>query len=86
MEQFKSYITEEKDERYRIICFYHADDVLQDQPVNNHLAMLKIMNKSSKNSGVEIHYADYVGSYLSEKNGKIILHSLVIDEKIWTLY
>ena len=80
MDRFKRFFAEEK-KPYRIICFYHADDVLQDEPVNNHLGMMSVMNKGSKKSGVEIHFADYVGSYLSEKNGKTILHSLAIDEK-----
>ena len=82
MEKFSDFISEQKNEEpYRIICFYHADDLLQDTPVNNHLEMMSVMNNASKKSGVEIHYADYVGSYLSEKNGKTILHSLSIDKK-----
>jgi len=81
MEKFAEFITEAKEEPYKIICFYHAEDLLQDIPVNNHLGMMAVMNKASKKSGVEIYYADYVGSYLSEKNGKTILHSLNIDEK-----
>ena len=80
MEKFSEFITEAKDEPYRIICFYHADDLLKDVPVNNHLEMMSIMNNSSKKSGTEVYYVDYVGSYLSEKNGKIILHSLKIDK------
>ena len=80
MEKFSDFISEQKNEQpYRVICFYHADNLLQDTPVNNHLEMMSVMNNASKKSGVEIHYADYVGSYLSEKNGKTILHSLSID-------
>ena len=82
MEKFSDFISEQVTEKpYRIICFYHADDVLKDIPVNNHLEMINLINNSAKKSGVQVHYADYVGSYLSEKNGKVFLHSLKIDEK-----
>jgi RimK family alpha-L-glutamate ligase len=81
MEQFKSYITEAKDEPYKIVCFYHTGDSNRDVLKDDHLGMMDTMNKSAKAAGITMHYVDYNGAFLSNKNGKVYINYFPIDDK-----
>ena len=81
MEKFKSFITEQKDEPYKIICFYHTGDSSRDVLKNDHLGMMNTMNKAAKDVGINVYYVDYNGVFLSNKNGKVYINCFPIDDK-----
>jgi len=81
MEKFKSFITEAKDEPYKIVCFYHTGDHSRDVLKDDHLGMMNTMNKAAKVAGIVIHYVDYNGVFLSNKNGKVYINYFPIDDK-----
>ena len=81
MEKFKSFITEEKDEPYKIVCFYHTGDSSRDVLKDDHLAMMDTLNKAGKESSIDVYYVDYNGVFLSNKNGKVYINHFPIDEK-----
>jgi len=81
MEKFKSFITEAKEEPYKIVCFYHTGDSSRDVLKDDHLGMMDTMNKAAKSSGIKIHYVDYNGVFLSNKNGKVYVNYFPIDDK-----
>ena len=81
MEQFKSYITEVKDEPYKIVCFYHTGESNRDVEKTGNVEMMEVMNKAVKSSGIKIHYLDYNGTFVSNKNGKSYLNHFPVDDK-----
>jgi ribosomal protein S6--L-glutamate ligase len=81
MEKFKSFITEAKEEPYKIVCFYHTGDSSRDVLKDDHLGMMDTMNKAAKSSGIKIYYVDYNGVFLSNKNGKVYVNYFPIDDK-----
>ena len=81
MENFKSFITEAKEEPYKIVCFYHTGDSSRDVLKDDHLGMMDTMNKAAKSSGIKIYYVDYNGVFLSNKNGKVYVNYFPIDDK-----
>ena len=48
MDNFKSFITEQKEESYKIVCFYHTGDSSRDVMKDDHLSMMDTMNKAAK--------------------------------------
>ena len=82
MDNFKSFITEQKEEPYKIVCFYHTGDSSRDVDQKDvHLNMMATMNKAAKSSGIDIYYVDYNGAFLSNKNGKVYVHYFPIADK-----
>ena len=81
MEKFKSFITEQKEEPYKIICFFHVGDSSRDVAKTDQIGMMKTMNKAAKSSGIKIYYVDYNGVFLSNKNGKVYVNYFPIDDK-----
>ena len=65
MDNFKSFITEQKEEPYKIVCFYHTGDSSRDVMLDGHLNMMDTMNKGAKAAGAVIHWVDYNGAFLS---------------------
>ena len=66
----KDYIAEQSSEQpYKIVCFYHTGDSSRDVMKDDHLSMMDTMNKGAKAAGIVIHYVDYNGVFLSNKNG-----------------
>ena len=80
MEKFKSFITEQKEEPYKIICFFHVGDSSRDVAKTDQIGMMKTMNKSAKGAGINIHYVDYNGVFLSNKNGKEYINYFPLDD------
>ena len=81
MEKFSEFITEAKEEPYKIVCFYHTADSRRDVEKTGNIEMMKILNKAVKSSGITIHYVDYNGTFVSNKNGKSYLNHFPIDDK-----
>ena len=81
MEQFKSFITEQKEEPYKIVCFYHTGDSSRDVMKDDVMSMMDTMNKGVKAAGNVIYYVDYNGTFLSNKNGKVYINYFPIDDK-----
>ena len=81
MEKFSEFITEVKEKPYKIVCFYHTADSRRDVEKTGSIEMMKIMNKAVKSSGITIHYVDYNGTFVSNKNGKSYLNHFPIDDK-----
>ena len=48
--------------------------------------LIQLMNKSSKSAGIETYNVDFVGCYLSEKNGKKYINSFPFDDDGVVIY
>ena len=81
MEKFSEFITEAKEEPYKIVCFYHTGDHSRDVLKDDHLGMMNTMDKAAKVAGIVIHYVDYNGVFFSNKNGKVYINCFPIDDK-----
>ena len=80
MESFTRFFTEEV-KPYKIICFYHTADSRRDVEKTGNIEMMNIMNNAAKSSGITMHYLDYNGTFVSNKNGKSYLNHFPIDDK-----
>ena len=82
MEKFSDFISEQKNEQpYEIVCFFHTGDSSRDVEKSDHLDMMNTMNKAAKKSGIKIHYVDYNGVFLSNKNNKVYVNYFPIDNE-----
>ncbi len=81
MEKFSEFISEAKEAPYKIVCFYHTGDSSRDVLKDDHLGMMDTMDKAAKSSGINVHYVDYNGVFLSNKNGKVYINYFPIDDK-----
>ena len=73
----RDYIAEQApDKPYKVVCFYHTGETARDFGNNDHLEMMKTMNKSD----VEIYYIDYFGTYFSSKDGDTYINYLKKDD------
>jgi len=79
LEKFKSFITEEKEQPYKIVLFHNSHNYARDVG-NIDAPEYFLMNKSSKAAGIELFHADFQGSRIEEKNGKMFLHTLDFDK------
>ena len=86
MEKFKEFITEEKDEPYRLVVFNHSGDMIRDVKDTGLGELVALMTKSAKAVGIEIFQADFVGAYVSEKNGKKYINSFPFDDEGKVIY
>ena len=70
MENFKSFITEEeeeKDEPYRLIVFNNTGDGIRDVGEEKN-SEFELRVKSAKKLGLEIFNIEHTGFFISEKN------------------
>ena len=86
MEQFKSYITEEKDEPYKLVIFNHSGEMVRDIKDTGLGELVALMTKSAKAVGIEIFQADFVGAYISEKGDKKYINSFPFDDEGVVIY
>ena len=78
MEKFSSFITEQKEESYRLIVFNNSNEDVRD--VGKRVRPdFKLYTDSAKKVGIEIFNVEYTGLFVSESNGKIFLNSLEFD-------
>ena len=75
------YEQEVSDKPYKIVCFYHTGDSSRDVMKDDHLSMMDTMNKGAKAAGIVIHYVEYNGVFLSNKNGKVYINYFPIDDE-----
>ena len=84
MEKFSEFITEEKDEPYKVVVLYHSgESSIGGIPSHKeeHGTLKKLVQTSAKKVGVEIFNVDFNGMYVSEKNNKTYINSFPFDEE-----
>ena len=81
MGKFKEFITEGKDEPYKLIAFYNTGEIRRDVKEPNTMQILELLKKECKKLGCTFHHIDFVGTYLERKNGKTFIHAFEIDDK-----
>ena len=73
-------IAEAKLKGYKLVIFHNSHENTRDVGKDDSPDVL-LLNKAAKDVGVELFNAEYSGSYLEEKNGKLFLHSFAFDDK-----
>jgi len=85
--KFKSFITEEDNKKpYNLIVFNHSGEMVRDIKDTGLGELIKLINKSSKSAGIKNYNVDFVGCYLSEKNGKKYINSFPFDDDGVVIY
>jgi len=74
MEKFKSFITEAKDEPYKLVVLSH------DDPHDPNETGVLIREKASK-IGIDCLLAEMTGFFISEEEGKLFVNSFPVDDK-----
>ena len=78
MEKFSSFITEQKEESYRLIVFNNSNEDVRDVGKRER-PDFKLYTDSAKKVGIEIFNVEYTGLFVSESNGKLFLNSFEFD-------
>jgi len=86
MEKFSEFITEAKEEAYKLVIFNHSGEMVRDVKDTGLGELIALMTKSAKVVGVEIFQADFVGAFVSEKNGKKYINSFPFDDEGVVIY
>ena len=79
MEKFSSFITEQKEESYRLIVFNNSNEDVRDVGKRER-PEFKLYTDSAKKVGIEIFNVEYTGLFVSESNGKLFLNSFEFDD------
>ena len=79
MEKFSSFITEQKEEPYKLIVFNNSNEDVRDVGKRTR-PDFKLFIDSAKKIGVQLFNVEYTGLYVSESGGKIFLNSFDFDE------
>ena len=79
MEKFSEFITEAKDEPYRLVMFHNSHENLRDVGKEDAPDYL-LISKAAKKHNIEIFHAEYSGSYVTEEGKKLFLHSFPFEE------
>ncbi len=80
MEKFKSF-TEEKGKPYKLVVFNHHGETVRDVDKEEGFTDNdKVIMKSAKEAGIKLYMVDFIGGFLSTKNGKRYLNSFPINE------
>ena len=74
MEKFKSFITEEKDEPYKLVVLSH------DDPHDPNETGVLIREKAS-NVGIDCLLVEMTGFFINEEEGKLFVNSFPVDDK-----
>ena len=80
MENFKSFITEVKEEPYRIVVFSHQLAGVRDTKDDPDSSGTALLVNFGKKLGLEIFQADFVGAYTRKLSGKRLLYSFPFDD------
>jgi ribosomal protein S6--L-glutamate ligase len=80
MEKFSEFITEEKDEPYKLIVFQNSNDVIRDVKDSALGELTELLKKAAQSSGIEIYFVDFTGLYVSKKNNKQYINSFPFDD------
>ena len=79
MEKFSSFITEQKEESYRLIVFNNSNEDVRDVGKRER-PDFKLYTDSAKKVGIEIFNVEYTGLFVSESNGKLFINSFEFDD------
>ena len=79
MEKFSSFITEQKEESYRLVVFNNSNEDVRDVGKKTR-PDFKLYTDSAKKVGIEIFNVEYTGLFVSESNGKLFLNSFEFDD------
>ena len=79
MENFKSFITEQKEEPYKLVVFNNTQESVRDVGEKER-AEFELINSSAKKLGVEIFNVEHTGFFISEDKGKMFFNSLDFDK------
>ena len=79
MEKFSSFITEQKEESYRLIVFNNSNEDVRDVGKRER-PDFKLYTDSAKKVGIEIFNVEYTGLFVSESNGKLFVNSFEFDD------
>ena len=82
MGKFAEFLKEQdNDKPYKLVVFNHHGEAVRDVDKEEGFTDNdKIIMKSAKAAGLQLHMVDFVGGYLSSKNGKRYLNSFPIDK------
>ena len=74
MEKFSEFITEEKEESYKLVILSHDDpeDPNETGP---------LIREKAQELGLDVFLGELVGAYSTEKDGKRYIHSFKVDKK-----
>jgi len=74
LENFKSFITEQKDEPYRLLILSHDDpfDPNETGPM---------VRKKASEMGIEVYLAEFTGMYMEDKGKDQLVYSFPVDEE-----
>jgi D-alanine-D-alanine ligase-like ATP-grasp enzyme len=79
LEKFSSFITEQKEESYRLIVFNNSNEDVRDVGKRER-PDFKLYTDSAKKVGIEIFNVEYTGLFVSESNGKLFINSFEFDD------
>ena len=80
MEKFKSFITEAKEEPYKLVVFQNSNDVIRDVKDSALGELTELLKKTAKSTGIEIYFVDFTGLHISKKNNKQYINSFPFDD------
>ena len=85
-QKFREFITEQKDEPYKLVIFNHSGEMVRDVKNTGLGELIALMTKSAKAVGIEIFQVDFVGAFVSEKNGKKYINSFPFNDEGVVIY
>jgi len=86
MKSFGTHLQEAVNEKkYKLVLFCHTGDQVRDIGDTSKEENYSLSDVAKK-MGIEVFLADFVGSYISEKNGKKYLNSFPFDEDAVVIY
>ena len=82
MGKFAEFLKEQSGEKpYKLIVFNHHGEAVRDVDKEEGFTDNdKVIMKSAKAAGLELHMVDFIGGYISDKNNKRYMNSFPIDK------
>ena len=82
MGKFAEFLKEQNGEKpYKLIVFNHHGEAVRDVDKEEGFTDNdKVIMKSAKAAGLELHMVDFIGGYISDKNNKRYMNSFPIDK------
>ena len=84
----KQPIQEAKDKPYHLVVFYHTGEDVRDIADGGAggSESSELIQKATSKLGIKLSSVDFVGAYLSEKNGKTYIHSFPFNDEGKVIY
>jgi len=82
MGKFAEFLKEQSGEKpYKLVVFNHHGEAVRDVDKEEGFTDNdKVIMKSAKAAGLELHMVDFIGGYISDKNNKRYMNSFPIDK------